>query len=168
MTKLNDYDNKEWKNNNFSIIKDYEIPLELQMTTDKKQFLFYDSDLNDEDRVLIFTTDENLIHVKNSSILLCDGTFKSSTSCFEQIFTLQCKLRGMYLTPVYCFMKNKKEISYEKIFLWIINKNTNITNKQCKIYYYRFLIGQVKILKRYFINSAIYGCNFHFVQIVYV
>ncbi|KAG0442421.1 hypothetical protein DMUE_0280 [Dictyocoela muelleri] len=165
-SKLNTFVNKERKINNFSIIEDYDIPEELQITNENKQFLFLDSGKEDENRVLIFTTDENIVHLENSNILICDGTFKSSPSCFEQIFTIQVKLREMYLPLMYCFMKNKKEVSYDKIFKWIKEKNSFIV-LSIKSIVIDFEIASYNALKRYFTNSNLYGCNFHLGQIVW-
>ncbi|KAF9747738.1 hypothetical protein NGRA_3507, partial [Nosema granulosis] len=94
----NDFVSKERKINNFTISKDYDIPPELQVAVENKQFLFYDSGIKDKDRVIIFTTEENLRYIEHSSILICDGTFKTCPTCFDQLFTVQCKLNDMFFT----------------------------------------------------------------------
>ncbi|KAG0440809.1 hypothetical protein DMUE_1474 [Dictyocoela muelleri] len=105
--------------NNFIVDPNYDIPEELQVKTENKKFLFFDSGINDINRVLIFTTEENLTHIEYSDVLICDGTFRSSPSCFEQIFTIQCRLRDMFLLMMFCFIKRKNEFSYNAIFNFI-------------------------------------------------
>ncbi|KAG0423913.1 hypothetical protein DMUE_6119, partial [Dictyocoela muelleri] len=154
------------KNHNYTTIKDYDIPSELQKTNDDKQFLFFDSGMNDENRVIIFTTDSNLVHLENSQILICDGTFKSAPSSFEQIFTLQCKLRDMFLPMMFCFMKHKNESSYNAIFNWIKVKNNNILLASKSIIL-DFEIASYNSICKMFTNSKLYGCSFHLGQIVW-
>ncbi|KAG0437612.1 hypothetical protein DMUE_3596 [Dictyocoela muelleri] len=164
--KLNSFVGCVRRCNNFFIEKDYDIPVELQVSNNNKRFLLFDSGLKDENRVLIFSTDENIIHLVNSKILICDGTFKTSPSCFEQIFTLQVKLRGIYLLVMFCFMKNKREITYDKIFAWLMTSHPNVISSTKSIII-DFELGSYNVLKRYFSNSSLYGCNFHFGQILW-
>ncbi|EEQ81285.1 hypothetical protein NCER_102363 [Vairimorpha ceranae BRL01] len=94
--------------NNLTIVKEYDISYELTKTTRGKKFLFYDSGIHDENRIVVFTTDENILHLINCKIMICDSTFKSAFKNFEQIFILQCNVRNKNLPLLYCFMKNKK------------------------------------------------------------
>lgn len=50
------------------------------------KFLFIDT--NDDERILIFTTLQNLQLLKESSMILVDGTFKTCPVLFSQIFTV--------------------------------------------------------------------------------
>ncbi|KAG0434938.1 hypothetical protein DMUE_4967, partial [Dictyocoela muelleri] len=122
--------------------------------------------MNDENRVLIFTTEVNITHLEHSEVLICDGTFKSAPSCFEQIFTIQCRLRDMYLPMMFCFMTHKNEISYNIIFQWIQSKNENIL-KHVKSIIIDFEIASFYSLKKFFKNSYLYGCCFHLGQIIW-
>ena len=45
------------KTNNLTIVKEYDIPYKLTKTTRGKKFLFYDSEIHDENRIVVFTTD---------------------------------------------------------------------------------------------------------------
>ncbi|KAF9762418.1 hypothetical protein NGRA_2028 [Nosema granulosis] len=73
---FNTYVNKEPRNNNYTISKDCDISLELQVTVENKQFLLYDSGLKDKNREFIFSTEESIRHISLEKVLLCDGTFK--------------------------------------------------------------------------------------------
>lgn len=163
---MNDYVNKERRINNYTVVKDYDIPSELQVTVEKKQFLLYDSGIKDKNRVLIFSTEANIRHIKLSKVLICGGTFKAAPAGFEQLFTIQGRIRDMYLPLMFCFMKNRQEISYEKIFSWIRNKNQNIM-KDSKSIIIDFELASYNVLNAFFTNSKIYGCNFHLGQIIW-
>lgn len=58
--------------------------------------MFFDSGLKDVNIVVIFTTAENITQIENSSVLICDGTFKSSPSCLEQLLTFQVRLKKFF------------------------------------------------------------------------
>lgn len=162
----NDFVHKERKNHNFTVLEGYDIPPELQVTVENKKFLFYDSGIKDENRVLIFTTEENIRYIEHSTILLCDGTFKTCPTSFDQLFTIQCKLRDMFLPLMFCFMKNRQDVCYDKIFSFLETKNPNITSSRKSIII-DFELASYNVLQRYFKNSNIYGCNFHLGQIVW-
>jgi hypothetical protein len=115
--------NNERKRCNFTFEKDYDIPTELQITNENNKFLQYDSETKDENRILIFKTDDNLKYLLYSRVLVCDGTVKSPPTSFEQLFTIQTKIRNIYLPLLYCFMKHRNHNSYIKMLDWIDSKN---------------------------------------------
>lgn len=166
LKKLNSMVSKERKFNNFTEVKGYDIPMELQVTENNKRFLFYDSGMEDKNRVVIFTTEKNLSLLEFSDVFLCDGTFKTAPSNFEQIFTIQCRLRQLHLPMIFCFMKHKNESSYNKIFEWLQTKNENIIKAEKSIIL-DFELASYNALCKYFVNSKLYGCNFHLGQIVW-
>ena len=80
------------KTNNLTIVKEHDISYELTKTTREKKFLFYHSGIHDENRTVVFTTDENILHLVNCKIMICDDTFKPAPKNFEQILILQCNV----------------------------------------------------------------------------
>ncbi|KAG0436222.1 hypothetical protein DMUE_4329 [Dictyocoela muelleri] len=96
------------RKNNFSFIKMYDIFLEITKTLNKNEdFLLYDSGMKDINRIIIFGTKSNILHLSHNNIWLEDGTFKSCPANFEQLFTIQCKIRQRYLPLLFCFMKKR-------------------------------------------------------------
>ncbi|KAG0423267.1 hypothetical protein DMUE_6160, partial [Dictyocoela muelleri] len=62
--------------NNIRIISNG-IPDSIKYTSSSEIFLQYDSGETTSDRILIFTTDTNLMHLNHCNEWFCDGTFKS-------------------------------------------------------------------------------------------
>jgi hypothetical protein len=62
-----------------------DIPTSIRNLPSGEAFLQYDLGMNDEDRVVVFCTVENLIHFEHQDTILADGTFKyvhsNSNSC---------------------------------------------------------------------------------------
>ena len=54
---MNSFVTKARETNNFTIVKEYDIPYELTKTTKREEVLFYDSEIHDENRLVVFTTD---------------------------------------------------------------------------------------------------------------
>jgi len=71
---------------------DFDIPLRYQKTADGQRYLLADriqrSGEEVEKRLIIFSTDEQLRLLFTSSHILMDGTFDSSPSYFEQVFSI--------------------------------------------------------------------------------
>ncbi|KAG0438317.1 hypothetical protein DMUE_3163 [Dictyocoela muelleri] len=74
---LNNYDNTD------------DIPEELKLSINGGKFLHYDSGCLDSERLLIFIHSEKIMHLKNSSIWLGDGTFKMAFSFLSDLHNLR-------------------------------------------------------------------------------
>lgn len=73
---------------------DNDIPDVCRKTIDGDKFLLYDSGVNDLNRLLIFGTYENLVHLENSKIRHADGTFKIIPTNFQQLYILDIKINS--------------------------------------------------------------------------
>lgn len=74
---------------NPSSLEDFIIPEKYLLTAGKKPFMFYDSGKEDPQRLLIFSTKENLELLTTCDHWYADGTFSSSRPLFSQIYTKQ-------------------------------------------------------------------------------
>jgi hypothetical protein len=92
---------------NFTYNQNYDIPEELRVTMKAQQFLQFDNGIDNEERIVIFFTKEILNYLKISKTWLCDGTFYSSPSSYEKLFTIQTNVRNKFISLVHCFMKKK-------------------------------------------------------------
>ncbi|KAF9761144.1 hypothetical protein NGRA_2828 [Nosema granulosis] len=67
---------------------------------------------------------------------------------------------------MFCFMKDRKEKSYDKIFSWTENKNSKITKNEKSIII-DFSLASYNSIGSLFYQSHVYGCIFHLGQIVW-
>jgi hypothetical protein len=58
-------------------------------------------------RILIFTTQINILHLKHAKIWVGDGTFYAAPQGFNQLFTIQGRIRGNFHALFYCFTEQK-------------------------------------------------------------
>ena len=69
------------------------IPEQLKYTLKSENRFFY-GDSNDDNRILIFTTKQNINILNEAEGWLVDGTFYQSPLIFRQLFTIQAYYRG--------------------------------------------------------------------------
>ena len=90
-------------------------------------YLFlHDSGVLEEERILIFGTLENIQHLKYSKIWVCDGTFAAVPKPFSQLFTIQRFIRGKFFPLIFCMMKKRNVLFYEKLFTFLLMQNTEL------------------------------------------
>ena len=73
----------------------------------------FDVIIRDEpNKILIITSEDNLLHLSACENILGDGTFKSSLKFFEQLYTLHGYKDGIYSPCVFALLPNKKKPTY--------------------------------------------------------
>ncbi|CAF1038870.1 unnamed protein product [Brachionus calyciflorus] len=92
------------------------IPDCLMNTYSDERFLLDDSGSDDEERVLIFETKNNIDLLETNPEWYCDGTFAVSASLFYQVLTINVIVNGKNLPVIYDLLPNKTEETYLKIF----------------------------------------------------
>ena len=65
------------------------LPERYQVTKAGEQFLIFDSGVGDNERILIFATQQGIHFLSNNSHWFMDGTFKLCPEIFYQIYTIR-------------------------------------------------------------------------------
>lgn len=91
----------------------FDIPAEYCNLDGGKQFLRYDSGSDDNERILIFSTDQGLDDLVKYSSWACDGTFKVSPSFYYQLYTLHIQCYGCSVPRLLlsCQIREKKHMT---------------------------------------------------------
>lgn len=154
---------KRNKNYNFSPKIQHDIPDFFRKTLFGDSFLRYDSGCEDEERILIFFTDKMFNILKNTKVMLSDGTFKTVPRDFYQLYTIHVQYVGKIIPAIYILMKRKTLESYEKAFDFLFR------DKSFKVKYIitDFEHAPKKAFKKFLNAKYYYGCSFHFGQIVW-
>lgn len=139
-------------------------------TTNGRDFLQYDSGLNDPDRILIFSTNQDLRNLSNSPILLADGTFKTVPTLFQQMYTLHGIVRGYCFPLVYCLCVRKDEATYRRIggkTVELCQQMRRPATLQPRVVLTDFEMAAMNAARATFPDATIRGCLFHFSQSVW-
>jgi hypothetical protein len=151
-------------------LENFVLPLEYQMTLNGENFC---RDIRmDNDRTLIFLTNANLIHLRNASFWIMDGTFKTVPTIFKQLYTIHAPVGGplnsRILPLVYALMSSKSEESYSRLFQELndIADQRNIELRP------DFVLTDFEKAAMNAVRNEFHGvqnkcCNFHLAQSVY-
>jgi hypothetical protein len=96
---------------------DLELPEILQKTIKGDNFILFDSGSTTANRIQIFGTKTNLLHMRNSKVFLGDGTFRMCLKNYYQIYTVHFTLNHHVLPGLYCFVSGKSLDDYTKLFV---------------------------------------------------
>ncbi|KFD61048.1 hypothetical protein M514_08442 [Trichuris suis] len=142
-----------------------ELPMNYRVIKRGEPFLMHDSGAEDEERVLIFSTQENVRHLSASATLSCDGTFKTSPTQLAQLFTVHGVVLGYPVPLVYALTMRKREQTYRYVYQRIIDygeeRNWNINPSLCMM---DFELANMNAIRSLLPNAEIKGCLFHISQ----
>ena len=90
----------------------FEIPEEFRKLASGEMFLLQDSGMNDPDRMLIFSTECGIEHLRKYKNWAVDGTFSSAPGMSYQLFTIHIII-GVHCFPrVFALLPYKAEETY--------------------------------------------------------
>ena len=135
------------------------IPLEYTTTNAGAPFLRYDS--GDQDRILIFATDERLTLLENNTDWFIDGTFDAVPLIYTQLFTIHAKIQGKVIPCVYVLLPNKTQVSYTTTLRQLQTIHPNLHPTSVLIDYE---LAIKNALEAVFPGVVVSGCFFHFSQ----
>ena len=99
-------------------LEEINIPNFLQLTLNGNSFLVKDFVVG-EDRILLFTTQENIQYLSQAEYWMMDGTFKTVPTIFYQLYTIHAPVGGensRILPLVYLLITSKSEEVYRCLF----------------------------------------------------
>lgn len=132
-------------------------------TLRNESFCLHDSGPLGKNRLIMFATKENLLHLKHSDFWIADGTFKVAPPTFCQLYVIHGVVFHKVVPLVYVLMPNKTQSSYE-LMIKIIQEKGNIELP-------RYIIVDFEIAAYNAFKKAskypVYFCLFHFGQCVY-
>ena len=87
------------------------IPSNLAVTAGGDRFLLHDSGFGDENRMIVFASDQALDLLKQTDHWLGDGTFSVTPSIFFQVCTPSFRALNRFLLKIRKFRKKSKKAS---------------------------------------------------------
>lgn len=115
----------------------------------------------DDNRILIYTTAQNLKYLATCNQWLCDRTFRAVPKIFTQLYTFRGYKKRKSVPLVYAIAPNKSEMTYSIISKTLKNANKKLKPKWVMI---NFELAFMHAFQRIFPNTEISGYLFHFGQ----
>ncbi len=140
-----------------------EIPERLWNNSRGECFYQRDSGYGDINRHVIFMSDFQKNVLKKAKTWIIDGTFKSVPNQFHQLVTIQGLYLGKFWPCIHALMVNKSEMAYNLLFEQI----KTMVGSQSDNIVMDFEKGLNNSANFIFDMSDIFGCNFHFGQLIW-
>ena len=137
------------------------LPLPQEYTTTNAEDPFLRWDSGDEDRILVFASQEKLNALENNAEWFMDGTFDCVPLIYGQLFTIHALIDGVVVPSVYALLPNKTQATYTRLFLELQNINGNLHPHTVLI---DFELAIKNALEAVFPGVTVKGCFFHFTQ----
>ena len=83
-------------------------------------------DKSDNNNALIFGNKQLVKKMTNADVLFMDGTFSSRCKLYAQLYIIHMKEGGVYRPVLFCFLPNKKRMTYE----WLFSRVELLVKKQ--------------------------------------
>ena len=144
--------------------RDINIPPALRRTLKGEDFLKYDSGMEDDHRILIFSTDEMINVLAQNPQWMADGTFKIAPSIFYQLYTIHAILQENLVPCVYALLPDKREETYRDMLTALIHIQPLLHPVSCLI---DFELASKNAFLHIFPGIEIVGCFFHLGQSVW-
>ena len=97
----------------------------MSATADGRRFLLHDSGLDNEERFIMFGTNNNLDILREHRDWYADDTFKVAPRVFSQIYTIHAQVHAKVLPQVYVLMESRTEDAYRRMLTKLRSYNLN-------------------------------------------
>lgn len=145
-------------------LEDVDVPNALRYTEKNKQFLFYDSGNEDEERIMIFTTKKNLKVLSQTEHWFGDGTIATCPQPFQQIYTIHGMFEKKVIVLVYALLPGKSRDIYVRLLAALKTLKNGLSPVSFMI---DLEIGFVGAIIDEFPEVSIRYCFFHFCKALY-
>ncbi|CAF4247052.1 unnamed protein product [Rotaria sp. Silwood2] len=143
---------------------DFTLPDAYSITLSRMDFA---KDITDgTERILLFTTSENLKWLQEAKFWIMDGTFKTVPTLFRQLYSIHAPAGGnvnFRIVPlVYALMSNKSEELYQRLFQEL-NELADENELELKPDFVLtdFEKGSINAVKFEYPSAQSKGCHFH-------
>jgi hypothetical protein len=141
-----------------------QLPASFQKNLREERFLLYDNHGNDN-RMLIFATDDALDKLSYCKTWLVDGTFKTCPNLFGQLYTIHGLFRDTVAIPfVFAYLPGKSQGIYAEFF----RKVRQHTHGEPELIISDFEIAAINACRDQFMRTTeMGGCLFHLTQSIF-
>ena len=132
-----------------------------------EMFLLHDSGIAaGDDRMLVFGTDDALVHLASTDTWFLDGNFKCAPDIFEQLYVIRAKLDEGAVSCIYAFLPGKDTRHYRELFTVVQREirrtGAHINLETITVDFERGAYGAFKSVFGQHID--VNGCFFHLTQ----
>ena len=133
-------------------------------TASGKSFLLAED--GGEEKIVIFSSEDDLRRLAEAECLYVDGTFHICPSIFYQVFTVHAVVNRVHVPLAYCLLPNKRQETYERVFTLLAEKAQTTFGILIapSVVVSDFELGIMQAARAVFPAVTSKGCYFHFCQ----
>ena len=144
---------------------DLEVVAPYDVTIRNQNFPQYDSGPHEKFRVIIFTTKRNIARLYASTMIFSNGTFKTASDMFVQLFTVHGLYKNHLFPLAYALTTSKDEVTRDILFRELKNiAETEGFDLKPTTMMSDFELANINQAKVHFPEVRIKNCLFHFSQ----
>ncbi|CAM4840208.1 unnamed protein product [Rotaria magnacalcarata] len=146
----------------------FDIPESYSKTLNKNEFLITDKMVTRRQRILLFSTSEQLKMLFAAETIFMDGTFSTCPSMFDQVYTIHAIKYDLSFPCVFGLLPNRQKNTYHFMFqeLKAIAVQMKM-NFSPKLIMSDFEVGLLSVVALEFVTTTSLSCYFHFTQAIY-
>ncbi|CAM4827788.1 unnamed protein product [Rotaria magnacalcarata] len=146
----------------------FDIPESYSKTLNKNEFLITDKTVTRRQRILLFSTSEQLKMLFAAETIFMDGTFSTCPSMFDQVYTIHAIKYDQSSPCVFGLLPNRQKNTYHFMFqeLKAIAVQMKM-NFSPKLIMSDFEVGLLSVVALEFVTTTSLSCYFHFTQAIY-
>ncbi|CAF2658677.1 unnamed protein product [Rotaria sp. Silwood2] len=146
----------------------FDIPESYSKTLNKNEFLITDKKITRRQRILLFSTSEQLKMLFAAETIFMDGTFSTCPSMFDQVYTIHAIKYDQSFPCVFGLLPNRQKSTYHFMFRELkalaVQMDINFSPKLIMSDFEPSLLAVVALE---FITATHLSCYFHFTQAIY-
>lgn len=146
-----------------------EVNLEGSWTeaSDGRPFLLIND--GEDNKILAFSTTEQLEILQSADVLYMDGTFSSCPELWDQVYVIHARCQEVMYPLVYVLLPDRQLTTYARLFSLLktevqqrLNRPLAPTKVQTD-----FELAAIRAIEREFPEAEVKGCFFHYAQAIW-
>jgi len=136
-------------------------------TTDGRSFLAIND--GEEDKLLVFTTDDDIRRLSEADKIYMDGTFTVCPNLWSQLYVMHAMVGNVMYPLVYALMPNRRQQTYERLFGHVKDLVMTKTGQPLipDCLQVDFEAAAINAIGNCFPDSSSKGCYFHYAQAIW-
>ena len=144
-----------------------EIPLAYQQTSNGERFLLFDSGFGNNNRMIIFATDQALQLIANSEDWFCDGVLSVRPEIIFQLSTVHARVGQKIIPCIFALLPNKTRETYNRFFRELSHHLQPAAENNPSTIMFDFELAAINAVSETFPDADISGCFFHLTSTVW-
>ncbi|CAM4887935.1 unnamed protein product [Rotaria socialis] len=146
----------------------FDIPESYSKTLNKNEFLITDKMITRRQRILLFSTSEQLKMLFAAETIFMDGTFSTCPKMFDQVYTIHAIKYDQSFPCVFGLLPNRQKSTYHFMFRELKALAVQMDmNFSPKLIMSDFEPGLLAVVALEFVTATHLSCYFHFTQAIY-